>query len=1362
MYVARQTGRLVAVIALAAGFALPLAAQADTIAASTTLQAAIDMAQPGDTVTLSGTYNEQVVITTDITLTGSGTIIASTSPAITVHNASTTIAGIAVKGSDTQDGIDIINDDATARTVTISGATVTNYGASGIMGRGSGLTLSVSGSTITGAGATSTAQQGIVVRDGAKAAIANNTIQSNDCSSCLTDPSTGAWSTGGMAVLLYAAGTSTVSGNTLALNDFGVQAVAVPELAVTNNAISASASDDRWADIAVWDTDGAVAGASTQATITGNSIIASKYGVLVRDSVADAAVPAVVIHNNEISGDSPAGLYTDVALDAAQNLWSGGYGPTIDSNINNPRNLLGAENTRGPVIGGPAASSVTYRPWCFAYNRSAHACFPVDTSAVELSHATLSLDSNADKLSVDLVFNKTTMNQFLQPTVGITALGSGTTTVSGNWLSGSEWQGTTAAIDPSALDSSVAHLAVYGAEDHFGNQFAGTSSAATLGNDTQGPTFAAAPDIVAEATGPAGGVVTYSEPAASDSSGVASHSCTPASGSPFTFGTTTVTCTATDASSNANTSSVTFAVFVEDTTPPSITPIPDSTAEATSSAGAFVAYTEPAASDVVDGIDAVSCSPAPATFALGTMTVTCSATDRAGNTGSSSFNIFVKDTTAPTITLNGDSTVTLTAGDAYTDLGATATDLVDGDLTASIATTSTVNTASVGTYAVTYSVTDTHGNTAHATRTVNVVPLTHVLSPSAGAHGAISPTTDTIVNDGASQIFDFYPDAHYHIADVLVDGTSVGATTTYKFTNVTAGHTIAVSFAPDTYALVYSAGAHGTLVGTTSQTVAFGGDGTSVTAVPDSGYYFSGWSDGVSTASRTDTNISGNLAATADFAAKLPVTVTVTGGIFAYDGHSHGASATSVTATDGLSTTATSLSYFDNNGDPLAGAPTDAGSYSVAADYAGDATHLGGTSATSSITITRIVATVGVTCPTTHETYDGTAHDVCTAVATSTDGLNEALAVTYDHNINAGTVLANASYAGDANHLSAIDNSSFVIDKADLAVRAMAQNKEFDGTTAATVTLFVAPFGSDDVFATYASANFVSAAVGTGKQVDVWGITLSGADAGNYTINATASTTADIVDTTAPTIATNADITAQATDSSGATVSFSLPTASDLDGIASESCTPASGSTFAVGTTTVVCTAVDLAGNAASSTFMVTVLAAPALGNGHGGSGGPPAGLFGRINAMLPTLPPQAHAPRPIPHGQVLGAEAYQFSNDFGYGSTGQDVTELQNVLIAEGDLADSLNTGYFGPATKAALIAYQKAHGIVPASGFVGPLTRAELNHGEAPTDAGGQGSATQSGTLSAEQTGAILNLLQSFGADQATIANVTHALGQ
>ena len=73
----------------------------------------------------------------------------------------------------------------------------------------------------------------------------------------------------------------------------------------------------------------------------------------------------------------------------------------------------------------------------------------------------------------------------------------------------------------------------------------------------------------------------------------------------------------------------------------------------------------------------------------------------------------------------------------------------------------------------------------------------------------------------------------------------------------------------DVFSLKYSAGEGGTIQGATTQEVLANGSGTEVTAVPDEGYGFIKWSDGVTTATRTDTNITQHLSVTAEFGRKI-------------------------------------------------------------------------------------------------------------------------------------------------------------------------------------------------------------------------------------------------------------------------------------------------------------------------------------------------------------------------------------------------------------------------------------------------------------------------------------------------------------
>ena len=86
-----------------------------------------------------------------------------------------------------------------------------------------------------------------------------------------------------------------------------------------------------------------------------------------------------------------------------------------------------------------------------------------------------------------------------------------------------------------------------------------------------------------------------------------------------------------------------------------------------------------------------------------------------------------------------------------------------------------------------------------------------------------------------------------------------------------------------------------------------------------------------------------------------------------------------------------------------------------------------------------------------------------------------------------------------------------------------------------------------------------------------------------------------VVDSTAPGLSgVPASITVSTVDPSGRSVSFTEPTASDVvDASPSVACAPSSGATFAVGSTTVTCTAADASGNTRSASFDVTVELVP-------------------------------------------------------------------------------------------------------------------------------------------------------------------------
>jgi ABC-type transporter MlaC component len=115
---------------------------------------------------------------------------------------------------------------------------------------------------------------------------------------------------------------------------------------------------------------------------------------------------------------------------------------------------------------------------------------------------------------------------------------------------------------------------------------------------------------------------------------------------------------------------------------------------------------------------------------------------------------------------------------------------------------------------------------------------TYSISAAAGTNGSITPSGTATVNSGASQVYTISPAGGYKIADVKVDGVSVGAVASYTFSNVTANHTIAATFSAVTtssYSIRASAGFFGKISPSGTTKVA-GGASQTYTITPRSGF----------------------------------------------------------------------------------------------------------------------------------------------------------------------------------------------------------------------------------------------------------------------------------------------------------------------------------------------------------------------------------------------------------------------------------------------------------------------------------------------------------------------------------------------
>ena len=145
-------------------------------------------------------------------------------------------------------------------------------------------------------------------------------------------------------------------------------------------------------------------------------------------------------------------------------------------------------------------------------------------------------------------------------------------------------------------------------------------------------------------------------------------------------------------------------------------------------------------------------------------------------------------------------------------------------------------------------------------------------------------------------------------------------------------------------------------------------------------------------------------------------------------------------------------------------------------------------------------------------------------------------------------------------------------------------NQTLEATSAAGATATFAASASDAVGVTsltYSAASGSTFAIGTTT------VTVTAKDAAGHTT--TGSFTVTVADTIAPVITVPVVAATEATSALGAIVNYAVATATDAVGLTSLTYSKASGTTFAIGSTTVTVTAKDAAGNTSTKNFTVTV-----------------------------------------------------------------------------------------------------------------------------------------------------------------------------
>ena len=195
---------------------------------------------------------------------------------------------------------------------------------------------------------------------------------------------------------------------------------------------------------------------------------------------------------------------------------------------------------------------------------------------------------------------------------------------------------------------------------------------------------------------------------------------------------------------------------------------------------------------------------------------------------------------------------------------------------------------------------------------------------------------------------------------------------------------------------------------------------------------------------------------------KADPVITATGGTFVYDGNPHGGTATA-TGVNGEPLTPVNVAYTAvaapprNPGDLLTAAPVNAGTYAVAARYAGDANYNQKQSAAAALIINKATPTVSVSFASSPITYDGNPHPA-TATVTGVGGADltsghGTVTVTYTPGpgapVNAGSYSASAHFqSSDSNYTDADSTmaASLTINKADPIVTASGGTFVYDGS----------------------------------------------------------------------------------------------------------------------------------------------------------------------------------------------------------------------------------------------------------------------------------------------------------------------------
>ncbi len=665
--------------------------------------------------------------------------------------------------------------------------------------------------------------------------------------------------------------------------------------------------------------------------------------------------------------------------------------------------------------------------------------------------------------------------------------------------------------------------------------------------------------------------------------------------------------------------------------------------------------------------------------------------------------------------------------------------------------------------------------------------------------------TNVVIAPNSQSLTATTPSAGPAAEDVVVANANGSATLEAGFT-----YTNGTTTGTTTYTLSYAAGTNGSITGSSTQVVASGSNGTAVTAVPASGYQFVNWSDSSTSNPRTDTSVSGNLSATANFQLIPAVSIApcngstfddfATGTVNGQNGwHVSGDFDQEVVSNEfgflsfgckslRISDATTSVFIFNQTFSSPGGneaGETDAvggdtpigtrqnrfeaqfdlasvsqneqpGMHLSVSPDRGDGTRMSAiafadtatgidvffddvTGTTSPVSFHETQIATGLSRTTPHtikymmDFVDGPSNDIVkvfidgTLVHTGTSWENF---YRYDNdafpapNNKSRTVTSLVFY--EQGTASSTDKfKGYLIDNVALSATTTSATTT---PPAATSSAPVITLNGSSTMSVLLNGSFTDPGATATDDVDgTVAVTATGTVntvvVGSYTITYSATdshsntaTTTRTVNVTGPPVATSSIPVITLNGSSSVEVllntAFTDPGATATDDIDGTLTVTATGTvnTNALGDYTITYSATDSNNNVGTTTRVVHVVAGTASSGGGGSSSG------GSYFIYLPATTGQ-NAPTPsspitvgsivTPTGQVLGVSIFNFSRNLKFGSQGDDVTELQKILMAGGYLQILVPTKYFGKLTEKALMKWQKQNKL-PSTGYFGALSRA------------------------------------------------------